>query len=535
VIRDLQLVKQTLNVMALAKSKLAVGLLIGLGAVALFLHLGIRSHHHWDEFVYLYGAQHYSAAALTSGQFEASNIIGFYNSRIGHVLLLQLLSNLFGDGLRGITSIQAVFTGMVIGTSIMLVLLSLMLWRDFCGALAFGILSLLAPVSVYLGPKLLTEVPSTFGAVASLLLLVAGLRVQRRALLLPLLLTSAIALTGGVLARIFVLPSVVGAWLALVVVCPPGMSRRQILRAVAVVSGLSMVAVLVSYRLLGVDLMRFIPQLSAVSSIRIPILKRAEQVSFAFGLLLLLAPLAVVSNRRQELYFYGLWACCSILPVLLAFRYIEIRFLVGGAPAVAGLAMLGGEVVWYRLGAPTQPAVRLGCIGLVGLLLARTNSHIQPKTQYEVNSSAYAKVMNRISNEYPGHPIMVAWTYSDYHYLRVAYPEAPVYTANTWVHAIGPGGYAENTESWIAAQKRWYGDHYISNLSALEKLSPSPWLFVNWKPHSWKTNHFSWMWGHPCLRMTQLFDYGKYEVYRVDKTGSQSDTCPNMINHAQIP
>src|SRR6266849_9264386 len=156
--------------MPLTNNKLVFGSLIGLGAMLLFLHLEIRSRHHWDEFAYLYGAQHYSASALASGQFEASNIIGFNASRIGHVLLLQILSKILGDGVRGIASLQAVFTGMVIATSLMVGSVSLLLWRNFWGALGTGILSLLAPLSVYLGPKLLSEVPSTFGAVASVLL-----------------------------------------------------------------------------------------------------------------------------------------------------------------------------------------------------------------------------------------------------------------------------------------------------------------------------------------------------------------------------
>src|SRR5215470_4939021 len=82
--------------------------------VLLCIGLGRRNLHHWDEFGYLYAAAHYSPAAIASGQFEVSNIVGFFDGKIAHVALLRFLVGCFGFGQNAVASITAVYTSLVV-------------------------------------------------------------------------------------------------------------------------------------------------------------------------------------------------------------------------------------------------------------------------------------------------------------------------------------------------------------------------------------------------------------------------------------
>jgi len=504
-----------LNVMNASKIKLSIFVPLVLGALALFLWLGRREHHHYDEFAYLYGAAHNTISALAHGEFEASNIPGFFNVKIGHLMLLRLLAKLFGNGMAAVQSIQAFYTVLVVATSAMLVWFILLLWGDFRRALALGLLSLFAPVNVYLAPKLLAEVPGVFGVMTSLLFLALALRTEYRMRSSVFLLVSALALTYGILARQNMLLLAVGGWVALWVACPPGLRRGEIFRVVAVVGMLTLGALFVSQVLLDLNPLRGLQVVLTVMDQSLPRREMFRRVLLAFGPLLLVSPLALASRRRQELIFHSIWFAIGVLPILLSFHYLEVRTVVTGAPAVVGLALLGVEVAWRWIGSPRHAFVRLVGIGIVAMVLARSNRYIQPQTQYEVDASEYATVMHWISEAYPSRPILIPWGMSDYHFLRMAYNEAPVYLANTSVF-FTPLSYATDMASWVAAQKKWYGDRYINDLMALERLGSPPWLFLSWQLPGWDTGRFSWIQDNSRLRLTLVFQHGKYRVYQVD-------------------
>ena len=117
---------------------------------------------------------------------------------------------------------------------------------------------------------------------------------------------------------------------------------------------------------------------------------------------------------------------------------------------------------------------------------------------------------------YPRTPIVVAYAFSDFHYLRMAYPGAPVYKAHT-TPSFGPFSHTPNVPRWVAEQHRWYGNRYIGDMAALDQLYPQPCLFVCWKTDGWDPRGFSWIWGDPRLRLTLLFKYERYEVYQVGR------------------
>ena len=486
-----------------------------LGTLVLFLWLGNRFDHHWDEFGYLYAAANYTPAEIAAGHFEPSNIAGFFNAKIGHIVFLRLLIGLFGQGITAIKAIQAVYTVLIIGAGATMVWMIGLLWGNWLRALVVGLLFLLTPVSVYLGPKLLAETPGFFSGVASLLLLVLCLRTPKRGLQALYSLASAILLTASLLSRGNMLLMAAGGWLALWVVCPPGMRRGSILINSAIVGALAIVFLLFSQELFGLDLLGAIHSVGAVVNQKNPWRRKVWTIIYTFGPFLAVLPFAVASEARQEFRFYGIWLACSILPLMIVLHYMEMRYLMGGAPAMAGMAMLGGDVVWDWLRRLRLPAMRIAGIGLVALIMAGSNHYIQPKTTYELDISAYENVMGWIRKTAPHQPILIPWGWSDYHFLRMAYPEEPIYLANTTTF-FAPTNIARDVSTWDDAKQQWYGDRYVRNLAALKRLD-RPWLFLSWEVPGYNTHHWSWVWGDPNMRRTLIYKHKRYRVYQLDE------------------
>jgi hypothetical protein len=180
------------------------------------------------------------------------------------------------------------------------------------------------------------------------------------------------------------------------------------------------------------------------------------------------------------------------------------------------MAMLAGEAVWCRLQMLRFPAKGIAGIFLVGLILAGSNHFIQPRmTPHEVDTSAYANVMDWIHRTYPNQPILIPWPWSDYHYLRLAYPEQPVYLANTSVF-FTPWSPARDASQWAEELQRWYGDRYIGNMTSLERLC-GPLLFLCWeRSDGVNSYHWSWIWDDPKLRRTMIYRHERYCVYRIE-------------------
>ena len=182
---------------------------------------------------------------------------------------------------------------------------------------------------------------------------------------------------------------------------------------------------------------------------------------------------------------------------------------------MAGMAMLGGEVLWGWLRRLRLPTMRIAGIGLVVLIMAGSNYYIQPKTTYELDTSAYENVMGWIRKTAPHQPILIPWGWSDYHFLRMAYPKEPVYLANTSTF-FTPTNYVRDMSKWGDTLERWYGDRCIDDLAALKRLK-RPWLFLCWEVPGYNTHHWSWIWDDPNLRRTLVYKYKKYRVYQLDE------------------
>jgi hypothetical protein len=480
----------------------------------MFLWDGFRNLHHYDEFAYLYAAAHYSISDLANGQFEPSNVPGFLNVKIGHLMLLKLFVNWFGIGLNLIRSVEAAYTALVVATCGIFGIFAYHISNNVRRAMWMGAAAMVIPVNVYLAPKLLGEVPGMFSAMASLLFFVLAL--HRRDIIYrgSFLVLSALALTCTLLARQNLILACIGGWAGLWLACPMGFHRRDIFIQAVIVTVLGAMALVTSQWFIDMHLLRGLNLAHDLSGLRISRHLMLIRAKNAFGPFLLLIPFALFSQHKREAVFYSVWFFCNVVPMLFGFHYLEERFVVGGAPALAGLAVMGGEVIWRLLGSPRRLSAKVAGLGTIAVIVLAGNNYIQPRTIYELDEAAYAKVMGWVGKTYPASPILIPWPISDYHYLRIAYPDAPVYLVNTSVF-FGPLRYAHAPKSWVEALKKWYGKRYVGNFASLKNLAAPPWILVTRKNGDSDSVRLSWMQNDPHVQRKLVFRVGRYQVYQV--------------------
>ena len=214
--------------------------LVGLSVAGamLFLALGNRNVHHFDEPVYLYAAAHYTPIELAAGIFEPGNIQGFFAAKLGHVVVLRALIAVFGQGLNAIHSIQIAYTALILMAALFLGQCCALLWGNRPRAVATALAALLSPLFVYLSPKLLSEVPAIFCAMASVLTAVLSVKTSGKKHLFWCLVSAATGVL-GVLSRGTVLLLIGGAWNLVNLWClahllsawlGPQPSRRRVIR-----------------------------------------------------------------------------------------------------------------------------------------------------------------------------------------------------------------------------------------------------------------------------------------------------------------
>jgi len=117
---------------------------------------------YWDEYFYLFSVSEHTIGNLLKMEPVLSELLfpgAFFSAKIGFVLFLDRLVDFFGVGGGGIGGIRTVFVLLGIGFAFsQYVVIREILGRRFAlGAMA---VALLAPVTVYLGGKVLSEIPS---------------------------------------------------------------------------------------------------------------------------------------------------------------------------------------------------------------------------------------------------------------------------------------------------------------------------------------------------------------------------------------
>src|SRR3954447_23362769 len=508
--------------------------MIVVAAVAGFALIGWSNAHHWDEYFCLYSSFIHSPSELL--HYELSSAIfppGYFTEKIGHVVLLRVLTRLLEPGDLSLYAIQAVFTALLLGY----VWASYRLLRDLFGpgeARDSTLVLLFSPLTLYLAYKLLSEEPSllfvTLGSwafVRSYLAATPRARGIALALAVPLLAVGALCRITGIVA----FPGLV---LGLLVVGDPRFGRgRLLIRAVltGVAAALLYTGVLAWY---GGNVFRVLGDIHQVVSLHPP-LERAFALGSFVQTFAIALPFAWLERSRPSARVSAVWLILATVPFLAGH---EPRYY---APAMTPLAILTALGLRSLAGRLAGARWEYAWAGLLAVLVLINRIFLIPLMPYEVEQGKLLGLFHQLQRQAPGGTYLVPWI-SDYSLLRFSSPGSRVDLClselpGSRVSEPGHAGQLDASDQW------WAGaSHYIGSDRALAK-EPRPWEYLGWtyNPADMKLIHLlgdvgvraptavhlhnhlagSWIWTDPLLRRRLAEQSGPYFVYQIQRRSGQ--------------
>jgi hypothetical protein len=476
--------------------------------------------HHWDEFAYLYAAQHHTLAQLANGSFEPSNVTGFFNAKIGYLMLLKLIIAPFGDGPVSVAALQAVVTVLLLATAVLLhVFLRSVYDLTRTTAAIAAALFVLSPPSVYLATKLLAEVPAQLAGMTSVLCIGLALRGTSRGQDARLVVLGAIALVVCVYTRLNSVLMPLAAWAAMFLAPPAAIARRRVFMLAAATGVLALLVSVVIDTHWNLHLLRGALTASVVAGHGMSLSHKMYIVLYGVGPLLLAMPLAAFYWRDRAIAFSAIWFVLASLPMLLLFRYFEVRWMTPALPALAALAALVLARLWSLPLSRRDSWLQAWRVSLVAgtygaMILA--NLYVQPRAERGIDTRAISSAQAWIAKNYPGASLLIPWLWSDFHYLRVVEPRAPVYSINTRLD-FEPVMVITSQAAWLRALRRWYGVRQISDLASLRNGPRAPWIVLaaNRDAASFDGFTYSWIKDSPDVKWTLVHREDIYNVFLI--------------------
>jgi hypothetical protein len=518
-----------------AASPLAVSDRPGLSKLVLLLALLVLAwtcwdgRLHWDEPGYLYTGTYLSVPEIIAGNFQPSQIDGFSVSRLLHVLFVKAVTTAVGPGLLAL--------GLVIGSYALLLMATALLgylilrhWIADRRILQPAVLiACFSPMFVYLLFKTTPDIPSLFFSTLASLALLRSLTGRA----LPWLAITAVALLGVGLTKH------VMAWqyVAFVVATAlfGGLDVR--LRKLATHVLGSGIAALGLFMLVlaaaGIPLGHFLYFLGVASQAGEPLIAKLLHIGMSLGLLWLCVPLALFARDRRLVVFFIAWLALAIVPLILVLPRIEIRYLMTGFVPLAGIVFLALQTLaaWLDPWLRRRPRTAGITAALVAAILVLSSQAAQLLTAHEVRMDQLHALIGQLEERADGRPyaVLTPWAYTDFHYLRVAYPDLPVYNVSSKDASIDDSDF--------------YGPRRIDDLAALSAL-PERLFYLGFdeafpvhniaelagwlppaleQPIKAKLDTFSlvehlktsWMWDDPAVSLVESGGLGHYRIFEV--------------------
>lgn len=510
--------------------------------LALMVWVGISfdGRLHWDEPSYLYTATYVPWSHILYAGFEPSGINGFNVSRLGHLAIVKGLAALVGPGPWLVGAVLATYLLSLLGFAITAYFTLRLLMPQAQRVAPAIAIALFAPMMVYLAWKTVPDIPALlFSGLASLCWLRSLEKRTSFGLVLSALLLALTGMTKFILAWQFI-----ALGLTLLLFGGYRWPWQRVLWQFLAVSLGALAIFGITLVTLQIPLSTFLGFLSVAKSAGEPLAAKLFKLLLTYGVFYLAIPLALWNRHQGLKWFMVAWLGLATVPFLITVPRLEVRYLVTSFMPLAGLVWLALDTLNSRARqSPNRGAALRNRIvaGLSSLAIIAAALLTQPFTAHEVHifqlSKAIAKIKQAANNT--DFSILIPWEYTDFHYLRVAYPELPIFN----VYAT-PRLTPNQQHNWQQFQERYYGDRYLSHETAVLKIEGthfylgyrytfpienilgvvrSPWLgplsakLVGLIQSMAPLNHLeqSWLWHDPRARFQLVDEIGHYQVYTV--------------------
>ncbi|MGH6895220.1 MAG: hypothetical protein ACREJ5_01550 [Geminicoccaceae bacterium] len=312
---------------------------------------------------------------------------------------------------------------------------------------------------------------------------------------------------------------------------PDRYPRRRLISYV-LISGVGSLAVFAAALwLLGIDLARYLMMGALLLHREEPLVAKLLHFALEGGIFFVAIPLAFLSTRRREVWFCLTWFLLATLPIPLLIAHLESRFLAPNLMALIGLIYLAADglaprvAAWWR----RSRAATAGAAGLLLLIVVGSNLIALSVMTHELRIDQLHRLIARLDQAYGNrdYAILTPYTYTDFHYLRFAYPDRPIYTVQTV--------FSRPTNNWsyypdrvvtdlaelrsLDAELVYLGFHEnlaVENLRRIVEVVPIPILARQFEKREFQDHlALSWMWGHPDLVFEEPLREGHYLAYPV--------------------
>ncbi len=403
--------------------------------LAILVLLGCDGALHWDEPGYLYAAIYQDFGEILRGEVQPSELSWFTLGKPLHLLIIHAIHQLTGDPTVTAFVVAGLYTLLMLGSLVLCGIIVCTVMPDRRAFVLAGVvIAAFSPVVADLMFKTLPEIPAFFCAcLGSLAILRAA---GGRSWIWAVLGAFALAMTALTKAPMLIAPvSLVIAHLCVPVGPVP---RGRLLLSGVVIGALSGALALGVIQGLGIGLDRFLGN-DTLFAKEVPLIAKLMHFAIAFGFVWLVLPLSMGSARRRGLAFLWMWFVLATAPFLVLFQHVEPRYLVGSVLPLAGLATLSAEVVWTKLANRAIPVLALGFV--LGLGLHKLALAVMP---HEVNVFDLRRLVAKIEAHSvdDDYAIVTSSLYTDFHILRVLWPELDVYDADGTLHVVSRSGQA---------------------------------------------------------------------------------------------
>ena len=522
--------------------------------------LAMDGLHHWHEIRFSYAASFFPTSDILSGKFHPEQLGGeineassggFYIAKVLHFTFLKFLFSI-------VPSHQGGFIVAVWGSMFLIVLATALgyvvfreIFQDKWLAWLAWVCMIIMPITPYLAGKLLSEVLALFWVAMSLCFFVQTLKRQNYGWKW-LAVASGVTLLLAGLARLDSILCVLGFGVASAFTSPePGRTRHtwNVLVVIVVVFFIGYVAVLFFMQVDPRSLVKYLEYYTQIG-MKSRVMSFLGILTFA-GIGYLFVSRSLFSKNkdaRKKVMLLLIWLALSCGPmVFITWSYmIEPRYLLNGLFPMAGLGALGLDGVVKRLkGARSELLV--WSIGVVIATIA--NYFILNLMPYELDRKSLIHVVEDVMEDDPQAIILVPWTYTDFHFLRLMFPSRAIKNVNQQGFQESQEGLGGNARGKL---KEWYAERYVESAGQVAQMVKTrPVFYLGWKYYppamyvkqlSAKLglqelsslidrlplkNHLeeSWMWHHPGFEMKWKRTVGQYEIYGVS-TRDQVNKVP---------
>jgi Dolichyl-phosphate-mannose-protein mannosyltransferase len=443
-------------------------ILCTLGTVTLWLALDGK--HYWHEIRFMYAASQFSMNDILSGVFNPHQIGGktdeigaggFYLSKVLHISSLKMLFAWLPPDKGGF--ILAVYTSVLLMGLSGAITYKLfdMQFKSTQQAFLAVCCYLLIPLTPYLAGKILSEVPAFFFIAVSILFFVTGLEEKESVNWVYIIFSGIFLLLAG-LARLDIITCYFG-YLSARIICSEKENRHKVLKTGSIVLIIFILGEMVAISLLGKGTQYFTRYF--IGFIHAGEKSKAMSVigimTFG-GVMYLLALMATFSKEKKKALPLAVWLLVSAgIEIIITWNYmVEPRYLVSGLLPLAGLAALGLDHILQKFSAKKFKVAWVAALIMAVTFFNVINVRLMP---YELDRNAMLKAVGRIFLMDKNATILIPWAYTDYHFLRVMFPDKNIIN----VHTTGDTHNNIYDESWENRLIKWYGKKYVQSPSIL--------------------------------------------------------------------